>query len=591
MKIGMLMKILWKRHWWEVCLFILVSLCLSGLVWTRGGDRFLQGLVWLEVGSLVWLVVRVSVTQSGFGTFGGWRLKPVGRLWYLVSEVLLLIFPLMLAGLVRLFVAGEVLCPNAEGWGELLGDCVSLSGWLLLLFLFCKLIGLGWEMNDAPHMRSRFAWGVILTAVAFSMVPVKEWGKKRYGSGGNGGGILSPLSLDEVEDWQWLRQDDGSDIVEVGDVSIEKMVLRAGEVLEVDGLRLEITAVEVRGEQFVVEWRGSRIAEFGEVLPRLVGVMISYQGQYYGALKQKKFREDRVRIPLLNLGRTLYSSVFFSPLALPENDQTGEELLSGAEFLVSFGIPETVRKKSYRERKEPENEEERVRWNLAGYYRKDDAKGMKAELDQRGVEAMEEVLAAAPWSESGWEQIVEPYLLKFAREDDGETLLGMLERNPWMGDFFVKKGWGELAEEELREHLAEGKTLGALSVVYLAELGNKEMGEDLVNQLLRMSGDFDAVAIAVKGHAGVDWDAVRREAWRRMATGFGGHHVWVQWGAEMGEKEALRRLLVEASGGKKWERGVLEEWFGKDGDVVARLRGNWEVVVFEGGDWGEVDVR
>jgi len=78
---------------------------------------------------------------------------------------------------------------------------------------------------------------------------------------------------------------------------------------------------------------------------------------------------------------------------------------------------------------------------------------------------------------------------------------------------------------------------------------------------------------------------VRGEAWRRMASGFGSHHVWVQWGAEMGEKEALRRLLVEASGGKKWEREILERWFGHEEDVVARLRRDWERVKFRKGKW------
>ncbi|MFT6865063.1 MAG: hypothetical protein ACJAVK_003635 [Akkermansiaceae bacterium] len=53
---------------------------------------------------------------------------------------------------------------------------------------------------------------------------------------------------------------------------------------------------------------------------------------------------------------------------------------------------------------------------------------MQAELDQRGEEAIDEVLAASPWSEPG-----------------------------------------------LREHLEEGKTLGPLAVIYLAELGEKEI--------------------------------------------------------------------------------------------------------------------
>ena len=48
-----------------------------------------------------------------------------------------------------------------------------------------------------------------------------------------------------------------------------------------------------------------------------------------------------------------------------------------------------------------------------------------------------------------------------------------------------------------------------------------------------------------------------------MATGFGSHHVWLQWGVEMGEKEALRRLPEETSGGEKWEQ-------------VEFQKGNWE---------------
>ncbi len=40
MKLGILMKVLWRRHWWEVCLFLLASLSLSGLIVTGEEYRF-----------------------------------------------------------------------------------------------------------------------------------------------------------------------------------------------------------------------------------------------------------------------------------------------------------------------------------------------------------------------------------------------------------------------------------------------------------------------------------------------------------------------------------------------------------------------
>ena len=209
----------------------------------------------------------------------------------------------------------------------------------------------------------------------------------------------------------------------------------------------------------------------------------------------------------------------------------------------------------------------------------------KARLSGRGREALEDVLAAEPWSKASWEKVVRPYLVEVSEEGDLPRLLDLLDLNPWMADLFLEKGWSKEAEPVLRKHLADGKTLTKRTVIYLAALDEEELGDDLVNQLLRMSGDFDAVAEAVKGHPGVVWGEVRSEAWKRMVTGFGSHHVWAQWGVEMGEKEALRRFLVEAIRGRDWEREKLEEWFGKNEDVVGMLRRNWERVVFREGKW------
>lgn len=586
MKIGILMKILWRRHWWELCVLVLFSLTLSGLVLLQKGDQFLRGLVWLEAGSLVWLVARVSLTQSGFGTFGGWKSRPAGRGRYLVSEGLFFGIPLGVLAAARLFVGGELLNPNAEGWGELLSKGRIWLFWLLLMIGFCKLVGLGWELRDSPRSRQKMAWGMILVAVTCVLGVVNSWGGKMLQKSflNHPGVMMSPLALDGVEDWQWLRAG-GYSFVNVGDVEVGKMALREGASLETHGLRVVISKVEVRGERVLVTWCGSRLAGFEDEIPTWSGVMISYGGRYFGVPDTNYFKERWVKVPLLNLRRVEYSAAVLSPLALPENQLSEEELLENAEFWVSFGEPEQRKGGNGLRREEPENEEERLRWSLAGNQRKVDVKKVRGELDKRGKEAIDEVLAAEPWSEAGWEKVVMPYLLQFAKEEDLPRLLELLDLNPWMADLFLEKGWSEEAEAILRKHLSDGKTLTKQSVIFLAGLGEEEMGDDLVNQMLRMGGDFDAVAQALMKHPGVNWDEVRREAWRRMATGFGGHHVWVQWGVEMGEKEALRRMLVEASQGKKWEREMLELWFGKEGDVVEKLRKYWEEVEFREGKW------
>ena len=78
-------------------LFLLVSMSLSGLVATGTGANWWRGLGWVEVVLGVWLVVRVSLTQLGFGTFGGWKARPVSRWGFYVSEGLFVLVSFLLA--------------------------------------------------------------------------------------------------------------------------------------------------------------------------------------------------------------------------------------------------------------------------------------------------------------------------------------------------------------------------------------------------------------------------------------------------------------------------------------------------------------
>jgi hypothetical protein len=568
-----------------VILFLLVSMSLSGLVATGTGANWWRGLGWVEVVLGVWLVVRVSLTQLGFGTFGGWKARPVSRWGFYVSEGLFVLVSFLLASGARVVATVAIVRPDEAGWVIVWENWFTTFAWLGAFFGVSKVIGMGWERSEA-RARPRLAEGVALALVVGGVMlsEVNSGGRSWGGNGLSYFPSLDPRGLEGVEDWEWLRSDYyvGHQLEAAGAVQLG---LHEGSVVERDGVKITLEEVKREGDCLVVEVEFLKVADFyrdsgKELQPSL---MVEYGNGYFGDRWQGDRRGSRIRLPLLRINRLKLTAKIFSPMVLPENEDSWDEVMEGAKLWVGFVNPD----ESDEGVRNAGGELSELKGQLArtGVAGGGGAKVVSRMVEERGAEVMDEVLAAAPWSEGDWNGVVERYLLKFAREEDAPKLLGMLERNPWMGDFFMKKGWGELAEAGLREHLEEGKSLGPLSVIYLAELGEEEMGEALGNQLLRMSGGIDVVAAAVKGHPGVSWDEVQREAWRRVATGFGSYHVWVQWGAETGEKEALRRLLVEASAGKKWEREILEGWFGKDGDVVERLRGRWEAVRFEEGRW------
>ncbi len=583
MKLGILMKVLWRRHWWEVCLFLLASLSLSGLIVTGEEYRFTSALVWIEVAGVVWLVVRVSLTDSEFGTFGGSRARPIRRLWYVVAELILLVVVIALAVTVRMFAVGEVLQPSREGWREVMEDGIGVVIGLAVIFVICRFAGLTLISKESKK-RTNFGWGLVVAVTGLSLLSEHGFKWERGGSAGTSHYTLNPLIFEGVEDWQWLRTSD-SYYGEFDEDKIHKLPLKTGSILEIEGMRFEITEIEIAGTEMKVLWEGERMENFGQKFPKEFGVMISYGRRYFGTKMVARSENNHRRLPLLNDRRAKYSALIYSPLALPENEQSAEDLLADAELWLAFGRPQGLKRQSFRYVEEPQTVEEAFRWAFSGSRQKKKFVATVAELNKSGREAMEDVLAVEPWSGESWEKVVRPYLVKFAEEGDLPRLLDLLDLNPWMADLFFEKDWTKEAELVLREHLRDGKTLSKRAVIYLAEVGEEEMGDDLVNQLLRMDGDFDAVAAAMRGHPGVSWDEVRREAWQRAVTGFGNHHVWVQWGVEIGEKEALRRFLVEAIRGKKWEREMLEGWFGKNEDVVEMLRENWERVVFRDGKW------
>jgi len=584
MKIGLILKVLWRRHRWESLFYLVCSCLLSGLLWKEIGETYYQGLAALEVASLVWLVTRVAFTQPGFGTFGGWRTRPSQRTRYWGCEVLFLAFLLGTATALRMMTAAELLQPVAEDWRVLWNELGVGFFRVMILFGVCKIVGIGLEENDSRTVRPRCAWGIVLTFVVGVLVAFNFKGWRPVGGGTMDGRQIDPRGLLGVQNWQWLRR--GFDRAgQVPSMKIVKLPLENGAAWSEKGVRIELVEFRRVGDMVEarVEVRTNEASH--DELPPDGWLMLVFPNGYFGAVAHGSRRNEATKVPLISFDERTYTARFYTPLLIPENELSPEELLKGTELWI--GLEDAKLLPERRQPYEPEigpSREEKTRMLLISYS-SDDLKEAKMYLGGKGRSAMDEVLAASPWSKGSVHDIVVPYLIEHAGEDEKVRLLKMLRRDPVIGDVFLEKGWADLAEPILREHLNKGKSLTRRSLIYLAKLDEKEMGPRLENQLLRLTGDFDEAAEAVRKHSGVNWNQVRRTAWERMAAGFGSHHVWARWGAELGEKEALRVILVKANSGNKWERGLLEYWFGKRATLIAELRKRWDEVEFVEGKW------
>ena len=584
MKIGLILKILWRRHCWEVLAYLTFSCLLSGLLWKGTGESFYKGLAGLEVASLVWLVTRVALTQPGYGTFGGWRSRPSQRSSYWFGEILFLAVPLLSASLVRIVTAAELLKPTTNDWPFLWESWGEGFFQIGLIFVVCKIIGIGLEENDTRRARPRLAWGIVLTLVVGSFV-VSGFKGKALGSGGTmNSSQIDPRGLPGVMDWHWLRAgyNRGG---EVSAMNVVKLPLEEGTSWRDQGIRVKLEKVSRKGDMVETRIEVVTTENCEYELSKNGWLTLAFPNGYFGSSQSGSYSNEMTKVPLIGFGRRIYRNRFFTPLLIPENELSPEELLEGTELWLGLEDPKLlaggVRDDA------PDNDardDEEIRTLLASYFA-EDMKAAERTLKRRGGRAMEGVLAAAPWCKESLGKVVIPYLIKHAGEDEKERLLALLRKDPLVADVFFKKGWLDLADPILRQHLEAGKTLSKDSLIHLANLDEDGMAPRLENQLLRLSGDIDKAALAVRGHPDVDWDRVRLTAWNRMAAGFGSHHVWALWGAEMGEKEALRVLLAKANSGHKWELGILNSWFGNKENLVEELRDRWDEVEFVDGKW------
>jgi hypothetical protein len=611
MNIGRILACLWRRHWVEVVAFWVISSLVSWLATRSGVSESSasgvwlgvpsEGFVWLEVTVVVWLTGRVALSQQGFGTFGGWQTRPL-RGWVLwTAEALFLLLVFLPALAIRLRCAVELVAPTPEGWVRLWnGNWKGMFWYHGVLFIVLKLVGC--LRNLLPRVpREQVSWFLLLVAVLAALSlhrsvlrGTMELGMGSGSSGGRGSLIIVPEDLERMDRGRWLVDGYISNVATVSSAnpSVARVPLREGAALTGEGFRLRVMDVRWLGEELVVRVeivRLEQMMDWGEMPSALT---VRYGNGYFGAPNWLEERESTAVLPFVPSVRYSRTARLHSPLVLPENEAGREELMDGAELFVAVGWPGVPGPDVHGlplPEADPDPMAHRVRKMMdpkrtafRGDIPYDKAKRELFEvIRQNGVEA---VLDNGPWDPQIWKELVRPYLVRFADEGHQPRMLEMLEVNPMIAEVFLEKGWKDEAMPWLRRHLKDGRKLEQEGLLALIGLWEEDMGPMLETQFHQLEGSFGTLPEAMRMHPGVDWERVKREGWKRVKFGYSRHHVRVKWGAELGDKEALRQLLVKAMTGHEGEREILREWFGGEG-ATERLYEGWDVVAFRDGRW------
>ena len=258
---------------------------------------------------------------------------------------------------------------------------------------------------------------------------------------------------------------------------------------------------------------------------------------------------------------------FSSPLILPENNKTWEQLQEGSELVVCVpalhGTAERVRAEwpaapSHRRTWNPDAPAppstpaaERVQ-RAVDYLRNHGSSGEQVawkELEAAGAEAVAHVLKHN-WGDYWMKDIVSPFLVKFAAAEHLPELLASLENDPRLADAIIDKGWITQAMPVLRRHLANGLPLTVKSLIVLATLRDVSLAPAMFSAAERTWQPGDTLAAALRNHPGIDWPLLAAAGWRRQNPHFTGYeefprlNPWAQAAAATGHREAWREIAA-----------------------------------------------
>ncbi|MFC0016371.1 hypothetical protein [Roseibacillus persicicus] len=603
---------LWKRHRWEILTLVVVSLLLSAMAgkFSLDGGQLrllwhglrMDGVVMLEVGLVALVTARVAMSEGAFGSFDGWRSRPLMPWAFGMGSVLLLFLVFAPLLLVRLLVVSEVLEPSQMGW-QVLWEKLwrAMISWHLALLVFAY--GLGFFLRKiGGKARTQGGWVAVgmMSVTAWTSTPMGGYFPVRSGSAGSGRTVLALVPENRFEVWQegkWLGR--GWDWSEIGTIStshpsVTTLPLKKGEEKSLEDLKVRIHNVRwSTGSRLRVSVEISRAGGLSRKPLQVEAAVARYGNGYFGVPVQNRHSIAGEQIPFLPLEVVRQDFEILSPLMLPENKVSKEGLLEGAQLSLLIGHWEGQKGHRLDLEELVEEREEPVETVFALVDRVDsnnrnghssDAVRRQLEL-YRDPESIALILQRGPYSSKFWDTTLMAFLAKNVQESHKAQLLKRLKWSPVYGELMVRKGWAEEALPLLKSHLMAGRKVGPQSLLALIALGDKEMGPMLERQILNMHGKvLDTVMQGAAGHPGIDLDRIKREGWRRTKFGFGGDHVRVLWGAEAGDKEALRRMLVKSLDGKTWEKDILENWFAGQGGVT-RLEQEWEKVEFSNDRW------
>ncbi|MBK1834711.1 hypothetical protein [Roseibacillus ishigakijimensis] len=606
MKVGALLRIHGKRHRWQVLSLVSISLTISWLCGslafeTRREQGLLEALAFLEVFVLIVLTARVFLSETVFATFGTWRARPVTSRQLLIGAGVFLALVLFPLALVRLEVVHRVLLPDSAGWRALSSSLLVLwSGIALALALVIGVLA-RFTAGMEPQVRPRVAWIVIAVVVLIIFSVLGGYSgphgflQKSTRRQGDAARLLLPENFEEVwrenrwwGDGDWLKQP----VVLTDDPAVLRVPLRGQSAASLGGVRLEVREVENSGQQCQIQfalWPTGSLQR--RIVPQDAVLLRWSDGSFSEAFAQNRF-EHILQVAGLPMWQVRRQATFLTP-RWQFSEQDGQEALPQPEELfVLIGEPQRTTTFQQSDFRAEEEEWEQRLTLMEARLREERGEGFsreefRAELWKEGSpRAVTRLLERGVLLNRTSRDVYLDYFITFADESHLPQLRAGAEEEPFYGEVMVRRGWGQEALPSLEAHLLSGRQLYPESVSALLQEKQEEWAPMMAKQLLRQLGKgevFSELVEQAETYPGLDGDALRAEAWQRVKFRYAHEWLPLKWGAEAGDKEALRRLLKGALEEQEWEQKILEEWFPKS--EFSRLSREWSQVSFQSGRW------
>ncbi|MEZ5324796.1 MAG: hypothetical protein R3F19_07010 [Verrucomicrobiales bacterium] len=337
-------KSLFRRFWPGITAFWLISFGAS--LWMLIDIDSLPSstaLSWLELLAFVWITVRLAIAESRFRVHGDWRSRPVRRWVPPLSQAMLLIGLLLPALLLRAVCMWPSLPLNRDSWVDLMQTVwVPTLGIAGIVALIIAAIG-RWRTMRTWMWITLFAFALIagrlplgwMKRLMLADVPTKfqSGGYEQNSLAMSASRKLLPADALLLGGWPLPIAEDAEDYV-FEFLRLPISTQSSGEVVERDNLRARIRWMQLDGErlQLGVETRfyNSNVVPN----PDSLFFVVKYSDGSYRSRKESERQVVPSALPLAPVHTVVHSGSYTSPMCLPENTASWEELLAGAELLV-----------------------------------------------------------------------------------------------------------------------------------------------------------------------------------------------------------------------------------------------------------------